>query len=55
MKESGSGGFGYDPIFIVEGGTRTMAELSAAEKNQLSHRARSMQEMKQILAMSLFL
>jgi XTP/dITP diphosphohydrolase len=54
-EESGSGGFGYDPIFIVEGGTRTMAELSAAEKNQLSHRARAMQEMKQILAMSLFL
>lgn len=54
-EERGSGGFGYDPIFIVEGGTRTMAELSAAEKNELSHRARAMQEMKQILAMSLFL
>jgi XTP/dITP diphosphohydrolase len=41
----GQGGFGYDPVFLVtdgpDGGTRTMAELSAAEKNALSHRARA--------------
>jgi XTP/dITP diphosphohydrolase len=37
----GEGGFGYDPIFLVEGGTRTMAELTPAEKNRLSHRARA--------------
>jgi XTP/dITP diphosphohydrolase len=35
----GSGGFGYDPLFLVERLGRTMAELAPAEKNQLSHRA----------------
>jgi XTP/dITP diphosphohydrolase len=39
---SGSNGFGYDPIFVPEGGTRTSAELSAAEKDALSHRARAL-------------
>ncbi len=34
----GSGGFGYDPHFVVAGGTRTAAELSNAEKNAVSHR-----------------
>ena len=37
----GDGGFGYDPIFDLEG--RTLAELDATEKNQLSHRARALQ------------
>lgn len=36
----GSGGFGYDPVFLVEGG-RTMAELSDAEKDEVSHRGRA--------------
>ncbi|HEY4772638.1 MAG TPA: RdgB/HAM1 family non-canonical purine NTP pyrophosphatase [Steroidobacteraceae bacterium] len=35
----GTGGFGYDPIFVPEGAARTAAELSAAEKNAVSHRA----------------
>ena len=39
----GQGGFGYDPVFEVEGDTRAMAELSAAEKNRISHRARALQ------------
>lgn len=34
----GSGGFGYDPIFLPEGLDRTAAELSPAEKNAISHR-----------------
>ncbi len=38
----GGGGFGYDPYFIVESGGRTAAELSAAEKNAVSHRAQAM-------------
>ena len=35
----GINGFGYDPIFLVKGDTRTMAELSEKEKNQVSHRS----------------
>ncbi len=38
---AGAGGFGYDPIFVPEGETRSAAELSAAEKNAVSHRARA--------------
>jgi XTP/dITP diphosphohydrolase len=34
----GTNGFGYDPIFVPEGGTRTSAELSPAEKDAASHR-----------------
>lgn len=37
----GSGGFGYDPLFIVAGDSRTAAEMPAAEKNRISHRARA--------------
>jgi XTP/dITP diphosphohydrolase len=35
----GSGGFGYDPLFLVAGTDKTMAELSEDEKNRISHRA----------------
>ncbi|MET8470502.1 RdgB/HAM1 family non-canonical purine NTP pyrophosphatase [Streptomyces sp. NPDC006422] len=38
---AGSGGFGYDPILQVEGDTRTAAELTAAEKNAISHRGKA--------------
>lgn len=38
----GSSGFGYDPIFQPEGSSETMAELSAARKNELSHRAQAL-------------
>jgi XTP/dITP diphosphohydrolase len=37
----GSGGFGYDPIFLPEGYDRTTAEMSPAEKNAISHRGRA--------------
>ncbi|MGJ0204625.1 RdgB/HAM1 family non-canonical purine NTP pyrophosphatase [Leucobacter sp. gxy201] len=40
-EASGAGGFGYDPIFQPEGETRSSAELSAAEKDALSHRTRA--------------
>jgi len=35
---AGEGGFGYDPVFVPDGGTRTMAELSDGEKDAISHR-----------------
>lgn len=40
-QERGLGGFGYDPIFLIPETGLTMAELSMAEKNRLSHRARA--------------
>ena len=45
----GSGGFGYDPLFVVEGRERTMAELTEAEKNELSHRARAFAALRPVL------
>ena len=39
--QSGTKGFGYDPIFKPIGETRTFAEMSSAEKNAISHRARA--------------
>ena len=37
----GEGGFGYDPLFIPEGSRRHAAELTAEEKNRVSHRAKA--------------
>ena len=37
----GARGFGYDPVFAPDGEARSMAELSEAEKNRISHRARA--------------
>jgi XTP/dITP diphosphohydrolase len=38
-ERRGTGGFGYDPVFVPEGYTLTMAQLSVQEKNRISHRA----------------
>ncbi|MBV8341196.1 MAG: non-canonical purine NTP pyrophosphatase, partial [Gammaproteobacteria bacterium] len=38
----GSGGFGYDPVFVPAGGRRTAAELGSAEKNAVSHRGQAL-------------
>jgi XTP/dITP diphosphohydrolase len=37
----GTEGFGYDPIFVADGGTRTNAELTPAEKDAISHRGKA--------------
>ncbi|MFC0548052.1 RdgB/HAM1 family non-canonical purine NTP pyrophosphatase [Kutzneria chonburiensis] len=43
IRESrGANGFGYDPIFVPEGGTRTSAEMAPAEKDAQSHRGRAL-------------
>lgn len=42
----GRSGFGYDPVFEVEGDVRSMAELSADEKNRISHRARALRSLR---------
>lgn len=41
-RERGTGGFGYDPLFLVDGFERTMAELTLAEKNCISHRGQAL-------------
>ncbi len=43
---SGTGGFGYDPLFTVDGLDRTMAELEEAEKNKISHRAKALAKLQ---------
>ena len=42
----GGGGFGYDPIFEVERGGRSMAEIPPTEKNRISHRARALRSLR---------
>lgn len=49
FEASGINGFGYDPIFFVPEKGRTMAELSAEEKNEISHRGKALRKMKEIL------
>lgn len=42
----GAGGFGYDPLFMPAGETRTLAELSPVEKNALSHRRQALEGLR---------
>ena len=48
-EERGTGGFGYDPIFLFPELGKTMSELGMDEKNRLSHRARAVVKTKEIL------
>jgi len=45
-EERGSEGFGYDPIFLIDGLEKSMAELELAQKNQISHRAKALANMR---------
>lgn len=43
-EKRGTNGFGYDPVFVPNGQSRTLAEMTLAEKNTISHRAQAMQK-----------
>jgi XTP/dITP diphosphohydrolase len=45
----GLGGFGYDPVFLVEGSNKTLAEMTMEEKNQISHRAVAVKKLSMFL------
>ncbi|HHW95273.1 MAG TPA: RdgB/HAM1 family non-canonical purine NTP pyrophosphatase [Mogibacterium sp.] len=49
-EKRGSHGFGYDPIFIPEGWNKTFAEFGAEEKNAISHRAKALKKLEELLA-----
>lgn len=48
-EERGEGGFGYDPLFLPIGETRTTAQMPAAEKNEISHRAEAVRGLREFL------
>ena len=48
-EERGVGGFGYDSVFVPDGYDKTFAELPAAVKNSISHRARAMEQLNNFL------
>ena len=49
FEGKGDMGFGYDPLFTPDGLDKTFAQLTKEEKNKISHRAKSLEEMKKIL------
>lgn len=53
LDRRGSLGFGYDPVFVPDGGSRTFAELSAEEKHAISHRGRAFRALATCLLESL--
>jgi XTP/dITP diphosphohydrolase len=49
----GSGGFGYDPLFVPDGSSRTTAEMTAEEKDALSHRGKAVRALVPLLVQAL--
>ena len=52
-EASGTLGFGYDPVFLIPELGKTLAELSADQKNRISHRAKAFAKMREILCASM--
>jgi XTP/dITP diphosphohydrolase len=48
-EAAGSGGFGYDPVFIPDGYSVTMAQLTPAQKHRISHRGRAFRLLAQMI------
>lgn len=53
-EERGDGGFGYDPLFVPLGFDRTYSELTAEQKNQISHRGKALLKLKELLTQETF-
>jgi XTP/dITP diphosphohydrolase len=49
----GDNGFGYDPLFIVEGRDLTFAQMKDGEKNQISHRANALRKLREVIEKTL--
>jgi XTP/dITP diphosphohydrolase len=49
LAPAGSGGFGYDPLFVPNGWNQSLAELGESVKNTMSHRARALQKLRKFL------
>lgn len=49
-RARGRGGFGYDPVFVPEGETRTLGEMAPEEKDRISHRRRALERMRPLLS-----
>ncbi|MGL4952691.1 MAG: XTP/dITP diphosphatase [Culicoidibacterales bacterium] len=49
MNTGGESGFGYDPLFIPQGQSQTFAQFTADEKNQISHRAKALAQLRTIV------
>lgn len=45
----GDGGFGYDPLFVPDGFEKTFAEITSEEKNTVSHRAKALEKLEEML------
>ncbi len=52
-EPKGTNGFGYDPVFIPEGRSRTFAEMPGEDKNRLSHRGQALEKTREFVASTL--